>query len=77
MTEALNILEALGPPAPFGSVERVHALASSFQRAFIDRNAKLGDPAFAELPIATLTSKRYAARLAKTIARDRATPTSR
>jgi len=75
MSEALNILEALGPAAPFGSAERVHALAASFQRAFIDRNSKLGDPAFANLPIATLTSKAYAARLARTVARDRATPT--
>ena len=75
MSEALNILEAYGPPAPFGSAERVHALASAFQRAFIDRNAKLGDPDFAQLPIATLTSKQYAARLAGTISRQRATRT--
>jgi gamma-glutamyltranspeptidase/glutathione hydrolase len=75
MTEALNILEALGPAAPYGSVQRVHALASAFQRAFIDRNSKLGDPAFAELPIAELTSKAYAARLARSVSKDRATPT--
>lgn len=77
MSEALNILEALGPAAPFGSVKRVHELASSFQRAFIDRNSKLGDPAFATLPVARLTSKAYANRLARTIVTDRATPTSR
>ncbi|HEU4748806.1 MAG TPA: gamma-glutamyltransferase, partial [Gemmatimonadaceae bacterium] len=75
MAQALNILEALGPPAPFGSAARVHAVASAFQRAFIDRNAKLGDPDFGDPPVATLTSKRYAARLARDIARDRATPT--
>jgi gamma-glutamyltranspeptidase/glutathione hydrolase len=75
MTEALNILEALGPPAPFGSAERVHKLASAFQRAFIDRNSRLGDPAFAELPIGRLTSKSYAAQLARTVSATRATPT--
>ncbi|HWL39078.1 MAG TPA: gamma-glutamyltransferase [Gemmatimonadaceae bacterium] len=77
MSEALNILEALGPATPYGTPGRMHALASAFQRAFIDRNSKLGDPAFADLPIGTLTSKEYAARLARTIAADRATPTSR
>jgi gamma-glutamyltranspeptidase/glutathione hydrolase len=76
MSEALNILEALGPAAPYGSPARMHALASAFQRAFIDRNSRLGDPAFADLPIATLISKQYAARLAGTIAPARATPTS-
>jgi len=75
MTEALNILEAYGPAAPFGSPERVHALVSAFQRAFVDRNSRLGDPAFADLPIPTLTSKPYAARLAKAIDRNRATRT--
>jgi gamma-glutamyltranspeptidase/glutathione hydrolase len=77
IAEALNILEALGPPAPFGSAARVHALASAFQRAFIDRNSKLGDPDFGNPPVATLTSKQYAARVARTVSKDRATPTSR
>lgn len=76
MTESLNILEAYGGAARFGSVERVHALASAFQLAFVDRNSKLGDPAFAELPIATLTGKSYARTLARRIRRDRATPTA-
>jgi gamma-glutamyltranspeptidase/glutathione hydrolase len=75
MTEALNILEAYGPAAPFGSAERVHALASAFQRAFVDRNSRLGDPAFADLPVATLTSKQYAAALARRIDRSRASRT--
>jgi gamma-glutamyltranspeptidase / glutathione hydrolase len=41
--EALMILEALGPPAPFGTARSLHATASALQRAFIDR-ARLGDP---------------------------------
>ena len=31
---------------PFGSAEYAHVLGSAYQRAFIDRNAKLADPAF-------------------------------
>jgi gamma-glutamyltranspeptidase/glutathione hydrolase len=76
VTETLNILEAYGPPAPFGSADEVHTLASASQRAFIDRNSKLGDPAFVNVPLSTLTSKTYAQSVARTIERDRATPTS-
>jgi gamma-glutamyltranspeptidase/glutathione hydrolase len=76
MTESLNILEAYGRAARFGSVERVHALASAFQLAFVDRNSKLGDPAFADLPVKSLTSKTYARALARRIRPDRATPTT-
>jgi gamma-glutamyltranspeptidase/glutathione hydrolase len=76
LTESLNILEAYGPDAPFGSAERLHALASAYQRAFLDRNSKLGDPAFVSVPLATLVSKSYARGLSRTIYRDRATPTA-
>jgi gamma-glutamyltranspeptidase/glutathione hydrolase len=75
VTEMLNILEAYGPPAPFGSTEEVHAYASASQRAFVDRNSKLGDPAFVKVPLATLTSKSYAQALSKTIDPQHATPT--
>jgi gamma-glutamyltranspeptidase/glutathione hydrolase len=75
ITEMLNILEAYGPPAPFGSSEEVHAYASASQRAFIDRNSKLADPDFVKVPIAALTSKSYARTLAKTIDPQHATPT--
>jgi gamma-glutamyltranspeptidase / glutathione hydrolase len=77
MTEMVNILEAYGPPTPFGSAERIHAVASASQRAFIDRNSKLGDPDFVRVPLSTLTSKVYARTIAKTISRDRADPTKR
>jgi len=76
ITEMLNILEAYGPTAAFGSVERIHALASASQRAFIDRNSKLGDPAFVKIPMATLTNKGYAKAIAKTISRDHAEATT-
>jgi len=77
ITEMMNILEAYGPTAPFGSAERIHALASASQRAFIDRNSKLGDPAFVKVPLGTLTSKAYAKAIAKTISRDHADATTR
>jgi gamma-glutamyltranspeptidase/glutathione hydrolase len=76
VSETLNILEAYGPSAAFGSAARIHALASASQRAFIDRNSKLGDPAFVRAPVATLTSKAYARAMAKRISRDRADPTT-
>ena len=77
ITEMLNILEAYGPVSPFGSAERIHAVASASQRAFIDRNSKLGDPAFVNVPLATLTSKSYARTIAKSISRDHADATPR
>ncbi len=77
VTEILNILEAYGPPADFGSAAEIHAVASASQRAFIDRNSKLGDPAFVTVPLSELTSKTYARGIAKSISRDRADPTSR
>jgi gamma-glutamyltranspeptidase/glutathione hydrolase len=75
ITEMLNILEAYGPTTAFGSVERIHALASASQRAFIDRNSKLGDPAFVKIPH-TLTNKGYASAIAKSIPRDHAEATT-
>jgi gamma-glutamyltranspeptidase/glutathione hydrolase len=75
IAEALNILEGFDSLAAFGSTRRTHLLASAYQRAFIDRNEKLADPAFVPVPIAELTSKTYAARLRETIDPARATPT--
>ncbi|MFL5639175.1 MAG: gamma-glutamyltransferase [Gemmatimonadaceae bacterium] len=75
ITEMLNILEAYGPTAPFGTIERIHAVASASQRAFVDRNSKLGDPAFVRVPLSTLTSKTYARQIASSISRQRADPT--
>ncbi len=75
ITESLNILETFDSLPRFGSVGYTHALASAYQRAFIDRNSKLGDPAFIQVPLARLTSKEYARELRKTIALDSATPT--
>jgi gamma-glutamyltranspeptidase / glutathione hydrolase len=76
VTETLNILEGFSPVPPFGSAEYAHVLGSAYQRAFIDRNEKLADPAFAPVPMQQLTDKAYAQKLRATIGHDRATPTS-
>jgi gamma-glutamyltranspeptidase/glutathione hydrolase len=76
MTEALNVLETYDRPAPYGSTQWAHRLAEAYQRAFVDRNAKIGDPAFVAVPQATLTSKDYARRLRAGIDGQRHTPTA-
>ena len=76
ITETLNILEGFEPLPPFASARYAHLLGSAYQRAFVDRNAELADPAFHAVPLARLTDKRYAAGLRATIAPNRATPTA-
>ena len=69
LLEMLNVLEgydlkATGP----GSAATVHLVTEAMRRAFADRAHHIGDPDFnADLPIARLTSKEYAADLRKTI----------
>ncbi len=75
MTEAHNILETWPVSATYGSTQWYHTVASAYQRAFIDRNSKLGDPDFIAVPLEQLTSKRYAAQLRAGISSSRATPT--
>ena len=74
MVQTLNILEGMGPLPPRESARHAHLLASALQRAFIDRNSLLADPAFARVPTAQLVSKSYAAKLRASIG-DRASPT--
>ena len=75
IAETLNILETFGELPPFQSAAYPHLLASAYQRAFIDRNEKLADPAFVQVPVAELTSKAYAKQLRATMDVARATPT--
>ena len=77
IAESLNLLETFAPVPAWGTASYVHLLGSAYQRAFIDRNSKLGDPDFVSVPITQLTSKDYARALAKTIDPQRATPTPR
>jgi gamma-glutamyltranspeptidase/glutathione hydrolase len=76
ITETLNILETYDTLPAFGTAAYAHILGSAYQRAFIDRNAKLGDPAFVKVPVDELTSKEYARKLRATIQPARATPTA-
>ncbi|MBW7933542.1 MAG: gamma-glutamyltransferase, partial [Gemmatimonadaceae bacterium] len=75
MTETLNILENFAPLPRYGSAAYTHLLTEAFRRAFIDRNEKLGDPAFVKVPLDQLTSKTYAKELASGIDREHATKT--
>jgi len=72
--ETLNILGQF-PATPAGSTLGYHLLTEAFRRAFIDRNTKLGDPAFVQVPVRELTSKEYARRLAVSIETNRASST--
>jgi gamma-glutamyltranspeptidase / glutathione hydrolase len=74
--ETLNILEAWKDIAPWNSPRALHRLAGALQRAFVDRNGTLGDPAFVKMPIDRLIDKAYARTLQGQIADGRATPTS-
>ena len=74
--ETLNMLENFAPLAPVRSTMETHLLAESLRRAFIDRNALLGDPDYSAQPMALLTSKAYGRTLASTISKDAATPTA-
>ena len=75
IAEALNVLEPFGDLAPQGSAPFTHRLAAAYQRAFIDRNERLADPAFVQVPVARLTSKAYGRTLHATVDTARWTPT--
>ncbi len=62
LIEALNILEGYDL-AKLGnrSADSIHLTAEAFRRVFFDRTQFLGDPDFAQIPVAQLIDKRYAA----------------
>lgn len=74
--ETLNILETYPRLPPFGSAAYTHLLASAQQRAFLDRNARLGDADFMDAPVRELTSKEHARAWRRTIDGSRATRTA-
>jgi gamma-glutamyltranspeptidase/glutathione hydrolase len=68
LIEMLNILEAAGiHRMPRGSPQAIHHVAEAMRRAYLDRARFLGDPDFADVPVAKLTSKDHARALIKTI----------
>jgi gamma-glutamyltranspeptidase / glutathione hydrolase len=73
LVEMLNILSrydlsAMGP----GSSQATHVMVEAMRRAFADRAEFLGDTDFVKVPVAGLTSKKYADEVARTIRLDRA-----
>ena len=68
--QMLNILEAY-PLAFLGhnSAETIHLMAEAMRLAYADRSEHLGDPAFWDVPIKGLSSKKYADELREKINR--------
>ncbi|MCH8205032.1 MAG: gamma-glutamyltransferase [Candidatus Hydrogenedentes bacterium] len=77
LIQMLNMLDGrlLAEFSP-GSKTYAHLLTEVQRRAYADRAQHLGDPDYWEVPVAELTSKRYAKERAKSIDKDRATPSA-
>jgi gamma-glutamyltranspeptidase / glutathione hydrolase len=68
LLETLNILEGVDLKAMgLGSADYIHTVHEAIKLAYDDRNAYLGDPAFASVPLRGLLSKQYAAERRKQI----------
>jgi gamma-glutamyltranspeptidase/glutathione hydrolase len=75
LIQILNTLERFDlAAAGAGGADSVHLLAEAMKPAYADRAAWLGDPDRVKVPVAGLTSKRYAAGLASKIDLARARP---
>ena len=78
LIEMLNILEhfdlaALGHNSP----EYVRIVSEAMKIATVDKDTKVGDPKFIDVPVTTLASKTYAAEMAARIRRGEKTPVPR
>jgi gamma-glutamyltranspeptidase / glutathione hydrolase len=75
-----EMLEILSPypmkSYGFHSAQSVHLMTEAMRRAYRDRNAYLGDPAFVHNPVDRLLSPGHIAQLRASISPDRATPSS-
>ncbi len=68
LLETLNILEGIDLKAMgSNSADYIHTVHEAIKLAYDDRNAYLGDPAFAKVPLKGLLSKEYAAERRKLI----------
>ncbi len=75
LIELLNVLEAYDLASlGAGSADAIQIEAEAMKIAFADRAEYLGDPAFTNIPVAALISKKYAAELRKGISLERARP---
>ncbi len=70
LIEMLNVLEPLDLGTA-NSYESIHLLAETMRRAYADRASYMGDADFASVPVAGLTSPRYAGQLREEILRAR------
>jgi len=63
LLEELNLVEGFDLAGMgWGSADAIHVMVEAKKRAFADRAAYLGDPAFVKVPMDTLLSKEYAAK---------------
>jgi gamma-glutamyltranspeptidase/glutathione hydrolase len=77
LLEMFHVLERFDLAAMKSDTVRTdHLLVETMRRAFADRAEFAGDPDFVKVPVASLTSKKYADEIASTIDLDRATPSS-
>jgi gamma-glutamyltranspeptidase/glutathione hydrolase len=68
MIQTLNLMERMGVAnLKPGSPEYLHRRIEAARRAYLDRARYLGDPDFVQVPVARLTSARYADSLVRTI----------
>ncbi|MGD0677885.1 MAG: gamma-glutamyltransferase [Polyangiaceae bacterium] len=76
MAMVANVLSGWDlPHLAWHSAEHVHLAAEAMRRAFLARNARLGDPDFARDPYNDLLSQQWADAERSSIRLDRATPT--
>src|ERR1043166_2426911 len=75
LIQILNILEGFPlRDTGAGSAATYHLMIEAMKPAYADRAEFLGDPAFVNVPVAGLTSKRYAAELRSKIDPEHARP---
>ena len=73
--QILNMLEALNlPQSAAPDADRLHLFTEAMKIAYADRSEYLGDPDFVKVPVAALTSKRYAQARTKDIDPAKARP---
>jgi gamma-glutamyltranspeptidase / glutathione hydrolase len=77
LISALNILESYNL-ASLGdrSAGWIHFATEAYRRAYMDRSDYLGDPDYNKIPVAELTSKKYAEAWRKSILPDQASPSA-
>ncbi len=78
LIETLNILSGFDLPALGGdrSPAQIHIIAEAFRRAYMDRADYLGDPDYAQIPIAQMASPAYATAWRASILPDKPSPSA-